>query len=304
MESGLPSQRNVRLTEHNGEPAVPTRALRISHINLGPIQALTYSSGSGQYLLSGSSDRTINLYNPAKACGSSPAAALIQSFKGVHAYEVLSIAVSTDNSRFTSAGGDQSVFLWDVATAQTLRRFGPVGGRGRRVECLAFAGEGDSIVMSGGFDGAVRMWDARSQNQGKPIMALEDAHDSVTDIKVGKDAEFVTGGLDGRLRWYDVRMGMFWVDFLGRRSSFALEESSTADTHTPEPGPSLTRHLRFGRTNYIVVSKPPIRFSPCLNLGFDFATDGQSQRQDAEIIQACGRLHEQELSHQILSWRQ
>lgn len=234
MESALPSQRNVRLTEHNGEPSVPTCGLQISHIALGPIQALTYSSGSGQYLLSGSSDRTINLYNPAKAATSSSTAALIQSFKGVHAYEVLSIAVSTDNSRFTSAGGDQSVFLWDVATAQTLRRFGPVGGRGRRVECVALAGEGDSIVMSGGFDGAVRMWDTRSQNQVKPIMVLEDAHDSVTDVKVGQHAEIVTGGLDGRLRWYDVRMGMFWVDFLGRRSSSAIEKYPLAYTYIPE----------------------------------------------------------------------
>jgi len=38
------------------------------------------------------------------------------------------------------------VFVWDVATAQTLRRF---SGHLARVNACAFGGEGDCVVISG-----------------------------------------------------------------------------------------------------------------------------------------------------------
>jgi mitogen-activated protein kinase organizer 1 len=36
---------------------------------------------------------------------------------------VRDVAVSADNSKFASAGGDRQLFLWDVATGQTIRKF-------------------------------------------------------------------------------------------------------------------------------------------------------------------------------------
>lgn len=71
----------------------------------------------------------------------------MQTYSG-HGYEVLDIAVSDDNARFVSCGGDKLVFLWDVATARTTRRF---EGHGGRVNSVAFGGDaGDgSVVISG-----------------------------------------------------------------------------------------------------------------------------------------------------------
>jgi mitogen-activated protein kinase organizer 1 len=188
---------------------------------------LTYSSGAGQYILSGSSDRTIKLWNPAKAVSSTTqsnsitskskainvkiSAGLIQSYTGVHGYEVLSVSVSSDNARFVSSGGDKNVFLWDVATAQTLRRF---SGHNGRVECVIFAGEGDGVIVSGSYDASVRIWDTRSQN-GKPLMSLNEAKDSVTSLAI-VDAEILAGSVDGRVRTYDLRMGGCYVDVVGR----------------------------------------------------------------------------------------
>ena len=59
---------------------------------------------------------------------------------------MLDLAVAEGNDRFISVGGDKTVFLWDVATAQTLRRF---GGHLGRVNACAFGGDGDSVVVSG-----------------------------------------------------------------------------------------------------------------------------------------------------------
>ncbi|KAI9885544.1 MAG: hypothetical protein M1823_002643 [Watsoniomyces obsoletus] len=152
--------------------------------------------------LTGSSDRLVRLFNPTTA-------SLVQTFDA-HGYEVLDIAVSQDNARFTSVGGDKQVFLWDVATARTLRRF---AGHFGRVNAVDFGGEGDSVVVSGSFDATVRLWDCKSQST-KPIQVLEEAKDSVSTLQV-IGHEICTGSVDGRVRVYDLRMGMIYVDVIG-----------------------------------------------------------------------------------------
>jgi len=93
-------------------------------------------------ILTGSTDRQIRIFNPTATSAKSK---LIQTYSA-HGYEVLDIAVAEGNDRFVSVGGDKTVFLWDVATAQTLRRF---GGHLARVNACAFGGEGDCVVISG-----------------------------------------------------------------------------------------------------------------------------------------------------------
>lgn len=136
---------------------------------------MTYSAASAQYILTGSTDRQIRLFNPARALinpaitrevnqtssitstptstirtkkTEPPGAGLLQTYSG-HGYEVLDIAVSDDNARFVSCGGDKLVFLWDVVSARTTRRF---EGHGGRVNAVGFGGDaGDgSVVVSGG----------------------------------------------------------------------------------------------------------------------------------------------------------
>ena len=61
---------------------------------------------------------------------------------------MLDIAVARDNARFASVGGDRLVFLWDVETGGTIRRW---SGHGSRVEAVEFGGEDDAVVISGTF---------------------------------------------------------------------------------------------------------------------------------------------------------
>lgn len=183
-------------------------------------------------MLTGSGDRSVRLYNPSSTvAGPSPAentisastrgrtatpipqGKLIQTY-AAHGYEVLSISVSSDNERFASAGGDRLVFLWDVATAQTIRRFGGgPQGHSARVNCVSFGGDADSVLVSGGFDTSVRIWDVKAQSP-KPIQVLDDARDAVTCLAV-RGPEIVTGSVDGRVRAYDIRMGQCTVDTMG-----------------------------------------------------------------------------------------
>lgn len=125
----------------------------------GPINAVTFSSYPGTYILTGSSDRAIHLSRavPNNANKSAPVAETsspIQRYEA-HGYSVLDIAVASDNARFASVGGDRQVFLWDVEQGITIRRW---GGHNSRVEAVQFAGEGDSVVVSGTFSVRASGW--------------------------------------------------------------------------------------------------------------------------------------------------
>lgn len=69
----------------------------------------------------------------------------IQKYEA-HGYSVLDIAVTADNARFASVGGDRQVFLWDVEQGITTKRW---SGHNSRVEAVQFAGDGDSVVVTG-----------------------------------------------------------------------------------------------------------------------------------------------------------
>ncbi|KAI1131897.1 WD40-repeat-containing domain protein [Nemania abortiva] len=214
----------------------------IAHLlgSSGPVHALAYSASPGTYVLAGSSDRSIRLYNPQSGSSSTtstttttnsqsshlskknagspvPEGRLIQTYSA-HGYEVLSLSVSADNARFASAGGDRAVFLWDVASAQTLRRFGSSAssgahGHSARVNSVVFAGDGDSLLVSGGLDASVRVWDVRSGSP-KPVQVLSEAKDAVSAL-AAHGAEIVAGSVDGRVRTYDVRAGRCVTDVIG-----------------------------------------------------------------------------------------
>ncbi|KAF2153451.1 WD40 repeat-like protein [Myriangium duriaei CBS 260.36] len=170
----------------------------------GQVLAVTFSSGTGQYVLTGSSDRSIRLFNP--RLRKSP---LIQTYAG-HGYEVLDLHISSDNSRFASAGGDKVVYLWDVAAVTTLRRF---AGHAGRVNAVRLAGEGESLVISGSYDGSVKVWDTKQRGE-RAVMSMGEARDSVSAVDV-REWEVVVGSVDGRVRGYDFRMGRVETDAIG-----------------------------------------------------------------------------------------
>ncbi|KAF2203808.1 WD40 repeat-like protein [Delitschia confertaspora ATCC 74209] len=198
----------------------PTRPVAKLSGHNGAVHAVTYSHGTSQYVLTGCADRTIRLFKPDRApltadtrsTSSRPIAnppGLLQKYSA-HGYEVLSLDISTSNERFVSSGGDKTVFLWDVTTAQTIRRW---TGHAGRINAVAFGGDEESIVVSGSYDGKVKIWDTKSKDY-KPIMTFDEAKDSISDIYVF-DAEIVSGSVDGRVRSYDVRMGKCYVDVIG-----------------------------------------------------------------------------------------
>ncbi|CAI4210418.1 unnamed protein product [Parascedosporium putredinis] len=198
----------------------------------GPVHAVTYSSSPGSYVLTGSGDRSVRLYNPSSTVAAPspaentisastrgrtatppiPQGKLIQTY-AAHGYEVLSISVSSDNERFASAGATASC---SSGTWRRRRRFGASAAvrRATRRASTASVSAGTRTACScPGFDTSVRIWDVKAQSP-KPIQVLDDARDAVTCLAV-RGPEIVAGSVDGRVRAYDIRMGRCTVDTMG-----------------------------------------------------------------------------------------
>ncbi len=164
--------------------------------------------------MTGSSDRQIHLSRTeptTKDTNTTP----IQKYSA-HGYAVLDLTCSSNNQTFASVGGDRMVFLWDVQAATTIRRFGSNSSQGHtaRINCVAYAGQDDSVLISGSTDRTVRIWDCKSKN-GNPIMTLDEAKDSVSSVVVPKTGyEIIAASVDNRVRSYDIRMGKCMFDTL------------------------------------------------------------------------------------------
>ncbi|KAH0541766.1 hypothetical protein FGG08_003788 [Glutinoglossum americanum] len=229
----------------------------------GPVHCVTYSSGLGQYALSGGQDRKILLHNPSNGN-------LVQTYDA-HGYEVLDLAVASDNARFASVGGDKQAFLWDVATARTVRRF---AGHFSRIDACAFNWDA-SVLATGSFDATVRLWDCKSQST-KPIQVLEEAKDSVSSVDI-QGHEIVTGSVDGKLRLYDLRMGQVHVDLIGHPVTSVIHTSDSTAVLTStldstirlfdKPTGSLLQSYKSHRnTDY--------RIRSCLGVGDAYVVSG------------------------------
>lgn len=106
--------------------------------------------------------------------------------------------------RLASCGGDRAVFSWDVATGRIIRKFRGHDGVANSVSrvillfgktsmrrlyrlsvfCMQIAyAAGDEVLVTGGYDQAIRLWDCRSRSF-EPIQTLKNFGDAVTSVAV------------------------------------------------------------------------------------------------------------------------
>ena len=111
--------------------------------------------------------------------------------------------------RFASCGGDRQVFLWDVSTGNVIRKF---RGHDGAVNSVKYS-PNNEIVVSGGYDQALKVWDCRSRSV-DPIQVMKSFGDSVTSVMVTSRGDIVGGSVDGTVRRFDVRMGRAVTDLV------------------------------------------------------------------------------------------
>lgn len=141
---------------------------------------------------------------------------------GGHTGAVSSVSVSGDSARVASASaGASALALWDVERAGLERK---LPGHGHGVGDVVFGGvDSTSVIVSGGDDCRVRIWDVRAACAlVQDVAAAKDAITGVVDTEA--KAVVVVSSTDGTLATLDVRMGRLRTDDLasGPVASVAL----------------------------------------------------------------------------------
>ena len=117
------------------------------------VEALTFSS-DGALLLSGSNDKTINLWDIQTG-------GVVRTFRG-HTEWVWSVSISPDGEAIASGSGDTTVRVWDLWTGECNR---VISGHNSYITSLGFSANSQSLI-SASVDGTVYKWDVEGSQIG------------------------------------------------------------------------------------------------------------------------------------------
>src|SRR5438132_985107 len=114
-----------------------------------------------------------------------PAAVLAQApeFKG-HTELIHSVAVSPDGKQLATAGFDNQVKLWDIASGKSTLTLSAHGGP---AYCVAYRPDG-KVLASSSLDKTIRLW---SLPDGKPLQELKGHTDIVDQIAFSPDGRYL-----------------------------------------------------------------------------------------------------------------
>ncbi len=159
--------------------------------------ASTHFSADGKWLASGGGDRMIRVWDMANRRE-------FRAFSGPTSF-TCAVRFSPDGKVLAAAGYETGsgnpIYLYDVAAGKERTRLTghPHGG----IRRLLFTPDGKQLV-SGGFDGAVRVWDLAS---GKEVRSIDAETGTVYSLSLSPDGHtLATAGRDG-LRLWDLNTG-------------------------------------------------------------------------------------------------
>ncbi|MEN8136001.1 MAG: hypothetical protein ABFS18_10790 [Thermodesulfobacteriota bacterium] len=129
------------------------------------VTAVLYSP-SGRNIISGSKDGSIRIWDSGSGKETS-------MFREAWWGEIRELAISGDGSYLAGATENNSVVIWYVASGKLLN---VLAGHSGRVNGVAFSTDG-RLIVSGGVDGTVRLWNTTGGADPKALFGLAVKHD-------------------------------------------------------------------------------------------------------------------------------
>ncbi|RUS35630.1 hypothetical protein BC938DRAFT_475185 [Jimgerdemannia flammicorona] len=147
---------------------------------------------SGQHIASAGFDRQILLWNTYGDCVN------YGLIKG-HTGSIMELNWSRDGSHIFTCSTDKTLGLWDVVTGQRVKKF---KGHTSFVNSCSPARRGPEILVSGGDDGCIKLWDQREKNA---VDTFQNRY-QITAVCFSDAGDIVfAGGIDNEIKAWDLR---------------------------------------------------------------------------------------------------
>jgi WD40 repeat protein len=147
-------------------------------------------SPNGQFVASASADGSVKIWEVLTGNRVADLA---------HNGRVISMAWHPDGTHLISGTNENIVYLWELSTFQTVRKF---YGHNGPITALAFHPSGQSMV-SGSLDSKLCLWGV---HDGKFLYRFDDHRLGINSISFSSDGQYMlSGSSDGHLRVYDIR---------------------------------------------------------------------------------------------------
>jgi pleiotropic regulator 1 len=190
--------------------------------HLGWVRSIAFDP-TNEMFATGSADRTIKIFDFAKACVGAPDALKI-TLTG-HISPIRGLAFSPRHPYLFSAGEDKMVKCWDLETNQVVRHYhGHLSG----VFDLKLHPTLD-LLVTGGRDAVARVWDMRTRHQ---VHCLT-GHDNTVGTILTKavDPQIITGSYDSTIKLWDLVAGKCMTTLTHHRKAVrALAQPSFENT--------------------------------------------------------------------------
>jgi serine/threonine protein kinase len=173
------------------ENAAQIRELATLSGHTGSVRSVAFAP-DGRTLASGSSDRTIKLWDVASGRE-------VRTLSG-HTDDVWSVAFAPDGRTLASGADDNTIKLWDVASGREVRT---LSGHTASVLSVAFAPDGRTLA-SGSVDKTIKLWDVTG---GREVRTLSGHSAWVSCIAFAPDGLTLASGSWQEIKFWDVASG-------------------------------------------------------------------------------------------------
>ncbi|KAF2668695.1 WD40 repeat-like protein [Microthyrium microscopicum] len=161
---------------------------------------------TGQFIASGSMDRTILLWRAQDDCAN-------YGSLGGHKGAILDLHWSRDSRVLFSASADMMLASWDLETGVRIRRH---TGHEEVINTMDVSKRGEEVLVSGSDDGYIGLWDSRQ----KEAIDFIETDFPVTAVALSEAGnELYSGGIDNDIRVWDIRKKSVAYSLIGHHDT-------------------------------------------------------------------------------------